>query len=262
MKVGFYQFRPQFGKIAANTKKIIKALDKLDADLIVLPELALSGYYFKDAKEALSLAEDPNHSTNIDSIINLCRDNHIHIVIGFAEKAKDKCFNSSALIGPQGIIHIYRKLHLFNEEKFCMSPGDVPLKVNEVNGVKLGMMVCFDWAFPEVTRTLAMNDAEIICHPSNLVLNFCQQTMLARCLENRVFAITANRFGSDNRPHGSLRFTGKSQIVTPKGELIFQAASQREACYITEINPTESHDKFITKHNNLFSDRRPDFYEL
>jgi len=262
MKVGFYQFRPQFGKITANTKKIIKALDKLDADLIVLPELALSGYYFKDAKEAFSLAEDPNHSTNIDSIINLCRDNHTHIVIGFAEKAKDKCFNSSALIGPQGIIHIYRKLHLFNEEKFCMSPGDVPLKVNEVNGVKLGMMVCFDWAFPEVTRTLAMNDAEIICHPSNLVLNFCQQTMLARCLENRVFAITANRFGSDNRPQGSLRFTGKSQIVTPKGELIFQAASQREACYITEINPTESHDKFITKYNNLFSDRRPDFYEL
>ena len=61
MKVGFYQFRPQFGKIAANTKKIIKALDKLDVDLIVLPELALSGYYFKDAKEALLLAEDPNH---------------------------------------------------------------------------------------------------------------------------------------------------------------------------------------------------------
>ena len=187
--------------------------------------------------------------------------NNFHIVIGFAEKDRDKCFNSSALIGPQGIIHIYRKLHLFNEEKFSMSPGDIPLKVNEVNGVKLGMMICFDWAFPEVTRTLAMNDAEIICHPSNLVLNFCQQTMLARCLENRVFAITANRFGADDRPQGILRFTGKSQIVSPNGEIIFRATSQREACYITDIEPTESRNKFITKNNNLFSDRRPDFYK-
>ena len=84
-----------------------------------------------------------------------------------------------------------------------MSPGDIPLKVNEVNGVKLGMMICFDWAFPETTRTLAMNNAEII----------------------------------------------------------FRATSQRETCYITNIDPAESHDKFITKHNNLFSDRRPDFYE-
>ena len=261
MKVGFYQFRPMFGKIAANTKKIVKALNEVDADLIVLPELALSGYYFKDAKEALSLAEEPNSSMHIDSIINLCRKNNFHIVIGFAEKDQDKCFNSSALIGPKGIIHIYRKLHLFNEEKFSMSPGDIPLKVNEVNGVKLGMMICFDWAFPEAARTLAMNNAEIICHPSNLVLNFCQQTMLARCLENRVFAITANRFGADNRPQGILRFTGKSQIVSPKGEIIYRAASQREAYYITDIEPTESHNKYITKNNDLFSDRRPDFYE-
>ena len=261
MKVGFYQFRPMFGKIAANTKKIINALDQVDADLIVLPELALSGYYFKDAKEALSLAEDPNCSMHIDSIINLCKKNSFYIVIGFAEKDKDKCFNSSALIGPRGIIHIYRKLHLFNEEKFSMFPGDIPLKVNEVNGVKLGMMICFDWAFPEVTRTLAMNKAEIICHPSNLVLNFCQQTMLARCLENRVFAITANRFGADNRPQGILRFTGKSQITSPTGEIIFRATSQREACYIAKIEPTESHNKFITKNNDLFVDRRPDFYK-
>ena len=261
MKVGFYQFKPRFGKNAENTKKIIKALEKVEAELIVLPELALSGYYFRDAKEALLLAEDPNQSANIDSIKNLCKKNNNYIVIGFLEKSKDKCFNSSALIGPKGIIHIYRKLHLFNEEKLCMSPGDIPLMVNEINGVKVGMMVCFDWAFPEVVRTLAMNGAEIICHPSNLVLNFCQQTMLSRCLENRVYAITANRFGLDKRPHGSLRFTGKSQIVSPKGELIFRALSQREACHYDDIDPTESHDKFITKHNDLFLDRRPEYYK-
>ena len=261
MRVGFYQFRPQFGKVAANTRKIVAALDKVDAELIVLPELALSGYYFKNAEETLLLSEDPKRSNHIDSLINLCKKKNNYIVIGFAEKAKDKCFNSSALIGPKGIIHIYRKLHLFNEEKLCMSPGDTPLEVNEINGIKIGMMVCFDWAFPEVSRTLAIKGAEIICHPSNLVLNFCQQAMISRCLENRVYAITANRFGSDNRPHGTLRFTGKSQIVSPKGDLIFRAVSQREACYIADINPTESHDKFITKHNDLFLDRRPEYYK-
>jgi len=260
MKVGFYQFRPLFGKTATNIKKIVRTLKTTEADLLVLPELALSGYYFKDAREAMSLAEDPNHSSCFDALKNLCHDRKFHIVIGFAEKARDKCFNSAALIGPQGILHVYRKLHLFNEEKKCFSPGDVPLQINEVKGAKLGLMVCFDWAFPEVTRTLAIQGAEIICHPSNLVLGYCQQTMLARCLENRVFAITANRYGADNRPHGCLRFTGKSQIVSPLGEVIYRAASQREVLHVTEIDPEETRCKLITEHNDLFADRRPEFY--
>ena len=77
--------------------------------------------------------------------------------------------------------------------------------INDVNGVKIGMMICFDWVFPEVTRILALQGAQIICQPSNLVLTFCQQTMLARCIENKVFAITANRYGVDKRPQGSLK---------------------------------------------------------
>ena len=260
MIIGFYQFRPAFGKAAANTRKIIKALAAVKADLIVLPELALSGYYFRDDREALSLAEDPHHSPHLDSLIALCRDRQLHTVIGFAEKQKDKCFNSAALIGPRGILHIYRKLHLFNEEKQWMSPGDIPLQLNQVNGINLGIMICFDWFFPETARTLAIQGAEIICHPSNLVLPFCQQTMLSRCLENRVFAVTANRYGADHRPFGTLKFTGKSQIVSPKGALIHRAAAQRDSVFITEIDPEQAHNKSITEHNQLFSDRRPEFY--
>jgi predicted amidohydrolase len=260
MKVGFYQFRPLFGKPEKNCQKILSALENVDADLIVLPELALTGYYFKDKNESLKHAEDPDNSTRIDALVNLASNRNMHLVIGFAEKRGEQCYNSAALIGPGGIEHIYRKVHLFNEEKFCFEPGDTPFIVNDINGVKIGIMVCFDWVFPEATRTLAMQGAEIICHPSNLVLAFCQQTMLARCLENRVFAITANRFGTDKRPHGTLRFTGKSQIVSTRGDLIHRAASQREALYITEIDPAEAHDKFITKHNDLFEDRRPEFY--
>ena len=260
MKVGFYQFRPLFGKPEQNCQKILNALDKVDADLIVLPELALSGYYFKDKNESLKYAENPENSSRFNSLIKLAKKNDCYFVLGFAEKNIEKCFNSSALIGPDGIEHIYRKVHLFNEEKFCFDAGDTPFIINNVKGVKIGMMICFDWVFPEVTRTLAMQGAQVICQPSNLVLTFCQQTMLARCIENKVFAITANRYGMDKRPQGSLKFTGKSQIVAPGGRLIHRAASQRDALFITDIEPNAADNKMITEHNHLFEDRRPEFY--
>ncbi|MBL1142476.1 MAG: acyltransferase [Proteobacteria bacterium] len=262
MKVGFYQFRPIFGKTDQNCQKIVNALENVDADLIVLPELALSGYYFKDKQETLKYAEDPENSSRLDALCNLAYKRNLHLVIGFAEKQNDHCYNSAALIGPNGIEHLYRKVHLFNEEKFCFDPGDTPFVVNDINGVKIGIMICFDWVFPEVTRVLAMQGAQIICQPSNLVLTFCQQTMLARCIENRVFAITANRYGTDKRPQGSLKFTGKSQIVAPGGTLLHRAASQRDALYITEINPDDADNKMITEHNHLFNDRRREFYPL
>ena len=262
MKVGFYQFRPLFGKPEQNCKKILTALVNIDADLLVLPELALSGYYFKDKNEAIKYAEDPGNSSRLDALADLANKNNMHMVVGFAEKQGEKCYNSAALIGPDGIEHIYRKVHLFNEEKFCFDAGDTPFIVNDINGVKIGIMICFDWIFPEVTRVLALQGAQIICQPSNLVLTFCQQTMLSRCIENKVFAITANRYGMDKRPQGSLKFTGMSQIVAPGGKLLHRAASQRDAIYITGINPIDADNKMITEHNGVLSDRRPEFYTL
>lgn len=262
MKVGFYQFRPLFGKPGHNCKKIVKALQSTEADLVVLPELALPGYYFKDKAESLEYAEDPADSPRLDALAKVASEKNMHIVVGFSEKAGTQCFNSAALIGPNGIEHIYRKIHLFNEEKFCFDPGDTPFVVNDIKGVKIGIMICFDWVFPEVTRAFAMQGAQIICQPSNLVLSFCQQSMLTRCIENNVFAVTANRYGTDKRPQGSLKFTGKSQIVAPGGQLLHRAASQRDEVYITEINPNDANDKMITRHNHLFDDRRPEFYSM
>lgn len=260
MKIGYYQFRPLFGKIQHNRDKVLRALKDVEADLIVLPELAFTGYYFRSRKEAQELAEDPAKSPTVESLLELCRERDFYLVTGFAEQRKDKTFNSSLLLGPEGIVHTYRKLHLFNEEKKWFDPGDTPLSVQEVRGAKIGIMVCFDWIFPEVTRTLAVLGAQIICHPSNLVLAYCQQTMLARCLENGVFAVTANRFGADKRPHGELKFTGKSQIVAPKGELLHRAHAQREALFITDIDPKLADEKNLTRMNQLMRDRRPEFY--
>jgi len=260
MKVGYLQFRPLFGRVQRNLNKVIQALEQVKADLIVLPELAFTGYYFKDRAETLALAEDPAASNTVESLTALCKERDFYLVTGFSEKKRDKVFNSSLLLGPEGIIHTYRKLHLFNEEKNWFDPGDTLLEVQEVRGAKIGMMICFDWIFPEVTRTLSVLGAQIICHPSNLVLNYCQQTMLSRCIENNIFAITANRFGIDKRPHGELRFTGKSQIVAPKGVLLQRAHSQRDSLYITEVNPEEADSKNITPLNQLMDDRRPEFY--
>ena len=260
MRVGYYQYRPLFGKIERNLNKVLNALDNIEAELIVLPELAFTGYYFINKEEAYDLSQDVTSSIIIDELCKLCQKNKYYLVSGFAEKYIDSCFNSSVLIGPNGLEHVYRKIHLFNEEKNIFTPGDIPLQVNQIGNAKIGMMVCFDWVFPEVSRTLALMGADIICHPSNLVLSWCQDTMLTRSLENRIFSITANRFGADKRPVGELKFTGKSQIVAPGGKLLHRSPSQREELIIIDINIKEARNKQITQLNDVLDDRRPEFY--
>lgn len=260
IKAGYFQFRPQFGRVGKNLSTVIQNLKQVTADLVVLPELAFTGYYFASREEAKSLAEDPHHSSTVESLIALCRERDFYLVTGFAEKAADRCFNSALLLGPKGIQHIYRKIHLFNEEKFWFDPGDTPLTVQSVRGARVGMMICFDWIFPEVVRILSLRGADIICHPSNLVLSYCQNAMQTRCLENAVFAITTNRYGADRRPHGTLRFTGKSQIVAPGGKRIQRAPAQRQELFVTELDLSQARQKHITKNNHRFKDRRPEFY--
>ena len=260
MRVGYYQFRPLFGQPRRNVAKVLAALADTTADLIVLPELAFSGYYFRDREEALALAEDPASSETVESLIAFCLKRDLHLVTGFCERSGERVYNSALLIGSRGVEHVYRKLHLFAEEKLCFDPGDIPLSVQAVRGARIGILVCFDWAFPEVARVLAIQGAELLCHPSNLLLGYCQEAMLTRCLENRVYAVTANRFGRDQRPHGELRFTGKSQVVAPGGHLIHRAPSQREQLYVTAIDLAEARNKRITPWNDLLSDRRPEWY--
>ncbi len=260
MRIGYYQFRPLFGRVSRNLLTVTTALRDAEADLVVLPELAFTGYYFRDRAEALRLAEDPDDSPVFEALKALCRERRMHVVTGFAERRGERCYNSAALLGPEGLIHVYRKLHLFHDERHWFDPGDVPLKVHTVNGARIGIMVCYDWAFPEVARSLALQGADILCQPANLVLAYCQQAMLARCIENHVFAVTANRFGTDSRPQGKVRFTGKSQVVAPGGRCLHRASSKRAELFVTEIDPAQARDKHITPLCDLFADRRPEWY--
>lgn len=261
MRIGYFQFRPLFGKVSRNLLKVTNALRSAEADLIVLPELPFTGYYFRDRDEVMALAEDTGDSPTVAALTALCREQRFHIVTGFTEKRDGKCWNSALLIGPDGLISTYRKLHLFNDEMKWFDPGDIPLKTNTVNGARIGILVCFDWAFPEPWRALALQGAEIICHPSNLVLTYCQDAMRTRCIENGFFAVTANRYGADNRPHGEIRFTGRSQITAPMGKVLHNGPRQKEELFIIDVDPAEARGKMITANNNLLADRRPEFYE-
>ncbi|HQU71654.1 MAG TPA: nitrilase-related carbon-nitrogen hydrolase [Calditrichia bacterium] len=259
-RLGYYQFRPHFGNIKGNLNQVLKGLQNAQADLIVLPELPFSGYHFQSREEAVALAENPGQSATVEALVGLCRRQNFYLVTGFNEKQGETLYNSALLLGPEGLVHTYRKVHLFNDEKKWFAPGDTPFSVQTVRGVKIGMMICFDWIFPEACRSLAVAGAEVVCHPSNLVLTYCQQTMLSRCIENGIFAVTANRFGADERPHGTLNFTGQSQIVAPKGKLLHRSAAKRSELFITEIDPALARDKKMTALNDIMADRRPEFY--
>jgi len=117
IRVGFFQYAPTFGDVAANLSKVTSSLHNIDADIVVLPELAFTGYLFKDRAELASLAENPVNSPTVFRLTELCRENSFLLVTGFAEKDRDRIFNSALAIGKEGILHTYRKLHLFNTEK-------------------------------------------------------------------------------------------------------------------------------------------------
>jgi len=261
MKIGVLPFAPDFGDIAANLDRIEKAIDGADADLIVLPELCTTGYRFVSTLEVRSLAEPARDGNTVRRFEALCGKNGFHMVAGIAESADGACYNSSVLVGPGGWIATYRKVHLFWEEKLWFKPGNLGFGVWNAGPVKIGMMICFDWIFPESCRSLALAGADIVCHPANLVLPFCPDAMITRSIENRVISVTANRVGSETRGgREKLQFIGRSQAVGAKGEVLMRLGDREEALRIVEVDPATARDKHITEGNDLFEDRRPGEY--
>jgi predicted amidohydrolase len=260
-RIAVVQMNPEFLRLEANLAKVDALCKNVTADLIVLPELVTSGYVFREQKEVESVCETVPNGISFRFFAELSYRLDASIIYGFPEKSDGLIFNSSALINPDGSYYIYRKTHLFYKEKLFFNRGDTGLFVCEAKGgVKVGMMICFDWQFPEAARVLALNGAQIICHPSNLVMPWCQQAMLTRSLENRVFCATANRIGIESNSEISLRFTGQSQVTDTKGDILLSLSSDKEEVGVAEIEPDKALDKTITEMNDAFGDRRPAFY--
>ena len=260
MRLGFLQTRPRFGDAEANVSAIENALASTRDAVIVLPELCTTGYVFASRRETAALAE-PAGGPSVQRLRALARRNALVLCFGFAEKDGRRVYNSAATLLPTGRVHVYRKAHLFDREKLCFDPAAARFEPVRA-ATRLGVMICFDWIFPEVCRSLALAGARVILHPSNLVLPYCQNAMVTRAVENRVFTVTCNRVGVEDRAGVRLRFTGRSRIVDPRGNVLAEAGETETALRIVSIDPRQAEDKHITSRNDLFRDRRPRSYRL
>jgi 5-aminopentanamidase len=258
MRLAIVQNNPEFGHVRGNVARLIQQMETAPADLYVLPELFNTGYNFIDVAEVESMAE-PAKGPTFESLAGFAHKNACYIVYGFAEKG-DRIYNSASLIGPDGYIGLYRKVHLYYRENIFFAPGDLGFPVFDLPFGKVGMMICFDWFYPESARTLALRGAQIIAHPSNLVMPYCPDAMVTRCLENRVFAATCNRTGRENRGGIDLGYIGKSEIVSPRGEILTRLPETGEGVSVVTIDPSLAGNKRLNEFNDLFGGRRPEFY--
>ncbi|HEV8538669.1 MAG TPA: nitrilase-related carbon-nitrogen hydrolase [Bacteroidota bacterium] len=258
MRIAVVQTCPLFGQVAENVEAALMAMESRGADLYVLPELFNTGYNFADVGEVEELSESVSGYT-LHAVTAFASKMSCYIVYGFAERA-DKLYNSSVLLGPSGLIGLYRKTHLYFRETLFFAPGDLGFPVYDVPFGKVGMMICFDWMYPESARSLALNGAQIIAHPSNLVMPYCPDAMVTRCLENRVFAATANRVGVEDRAGITLKYIGKSEIVSHKGEILHRLGETEPGIAVADIDLSHATNKRINEYNDLFSGRQVERY--
>jgi predicted amidohydrolase len=263
MKAGFYQFNPIFGKRNKNLAKVASVLEGIDADLIVLPEFFATGYQFVSMDEVACLAEEVPGGETTQFLVGLSKKHGMYLVGGLPERHGESFYNSAVMTGPDGFVGVYRKTHLFFEETLWFTPGNTGFNIFHTDIGKIGIMICFDWFFPESMRSLALNGAQIIAHPANLVLPHCPAAMPVRCLENRVYAITANRIGKEQRKEGPpLTFIGISQIVAPDSTIVARATKKDVSIVVTDIDLDKALNKSINQYNDLFKDRRPEMYKI
>jgi 5-aminopentanamidase len=265
MRVAVAQLDPKLGEKERNLETCLARLDEAaasGAELLVLPECALPGYMFESAEEALPFAEEiPGPST--EALAEACRRRGTHVVCGLLERDGDALRNAAVLVGPDGLVGTYRKTHLpfLGVDRF-VAPGD-ELNVYNTPIGRIGLEICYDLRFPEVTRTLALKGADIVAHPTNFPVAARVQTELitvARAAENRIYLLTANRVGKERWAE----FCGWSQIVDPYGRRLAEANESDEALLVADIEIEQARDKDYVVPGDyelyLFGDRRPELY--
>jgi predicted amidohydrolase len=260
MRLAIVQTKPTFGKNEVNIHTATEQMRTAPADLYVLPELFNTGYNFATPDEVDRVAEKSDGAT-FRAMTGFAQRNSCYVAYGFAERA-DRIYNSAALVGPAGLLGVYRKVHLFDRENLFFKPGNLGFPVFELPFGKVGLMICFDWMYPEAARSLALKGAQLIAHPSNLVLPFCPDGMVTRCLENKVFAATADRVGRENRGEADIQFIGTSEIVSPGGEVLVRLGREEEGVAVVDVDLKDADKKKINQYNDLLTGRRPDQYNL
>lgn len=265
MRVSVLQFAPVRGDVSANIKAVSGLVRDDQAELLVIPELASTGYFFTEPKELLDLVDVPEHDRFVQWMRGHAADRKSVVVGGFAERtADDRLYNSAAIALPDGRMEIYRKAHLFYKEGMVFQPGDSGFFVVEWEGMRIGTMICYDWRFPEAIRSLALAGADVVAHPSNLVVSasIWGPVMSTRAFENRVICATANRFGVEVVEGEAISFTGESRIVQANGDILAIAEPAEECVLRAEVDHQATRRKSFNPYNDIFADRRPELYRL
>jgi predicted amidohydrolase len=263
------QFDPHLGDTAYNLSHIqsllIEAVQK-DAQLVVFPECAITGYNFATLADARAVAE-PVDGPSTTALVQTCREMNVHLIAGTLRAEGDKLYNSALLIGPGGVIGVYDKTHLplCGADKFT-THGDNGLNVYDTPFGKVGMLICYDLRFPEAARTLALRGADVIALPTNWPTgaDTAPEFMVrARAFENRVFVVACNRVGQER----DAAYIGRSCIAAPSGKHLADASPADEQVIYAEVNVEDARQKrlVITPGEfemDFFKDRRPELYAL
>ena len=265
MLVSVAQIDPKLGEKERNLDVCVGRMEEAaaaGAELLVLPECAIPGYMFDSEDEALPFAEEiPGPSTEL--LEHEAARLGIYVVCGLLERDGDSLRNAAVLVGPDGLIGTYRKTHLpfLGVDRFAV-PGD-ELPVFDTPLGRIGVEICYDLRFPEVTRTLALKGADIVAHPTNFPVAARIQTELitvARAAENRIYLLTANRSARSAGPSSAAG--ARSSTRTGSGSP--RRARPEEALLVAEIDVEKARDKDYVDPGEyelyLFGHRRPELY--
>ena len=267
MKIACVQTDVSFKDINANLSSLeatVRSEVNQGTELTVFPECYSTGYCFDSLAEAMEFSESvPGPST--DRVAKLCVELKTHVVFGMLEKSGDHLFNVAVLIGPDGLIGCYRKVHLpyLGVDRFT-TPGDRPFEVFEAAGVRIGMLICYDGGFPEAARVLSIRGADLIVLPTNWPPGgsyMAEFSINCRAMENGIYFAAVNRIGTEN----GFSFIGKSRICSPVGATISSIDDASPGILRTEIDPLIARTKRIVrvpgKHLiDRMADRRPEMY--
>ncbi|MFK7860068.1 MAG: nitrilase family protein [Granulosicoccus sp.] len=264
------QFEPLIGELDRNRQATLSLLEKAadtGADLIVLPELSDSGYVFETRAEAYQLASDVESSPTIKAWSEVARHRKVYIVGGFCERAGEVLYNSAAVIGPDGLIGIYRKLHLWGEEALYFERGNLGVPVYATRIGRLSALICYDGWFPEAWRMAALQGADIVCVPTNWVpmpsqpegqMSMSNILCMAAAHSNSLYVAAACRIGIERQQP----FIGQSLIVNHEGWPVAGPAGEDNECMlIAEVNLADARRRrSLNSFNQLMRDRRVDVY--
>ena len=252
------------GNLATVFDRIEQAGQK-GADLVVMPECMLSGYAY-DSREA-GLEQAVTLENEIFQQIAAATVKHnLHVTLGFLEKAGEKLFNASALIGPQGMVGNYRKIHLphLGIDRF-VDRGDIPYRTLAAGETNVGLAICYDSSFPEPMRVLALAGADVIALGTNWpngAAHTAEVVPPARSMENHLFFVAANRVGTEN----GFGFCGHSSICGPDGAVLAKSNDDQETILYAEVDLEHARNKRIERTKDAhvidrFKDRVPEFYD-